>query len=63
MIVTAVIGRIIVIAVVVGLSIWVWQQRTSIKDDIDNCHLSVSFFGIDVNAPDSVVQRCHQINR
>ena len=63
MIITALVGRIIILVVVVGLGIWVWQQRTSLKDDIDNCHLSGSFFGIHVSAPASVVEHCKSINR
>lgn len=63
LIITAVVGRIIILVVVVGLGIWVWQQRTSIKDDIDNCHLSGTFFGIHVSAPDSVVRHCNSIQK
>ena len=63
MIITAVVGRIIILVAVVGLGIWVWQQRTSIKDDIDNCHLSGSFFGFHVNAPASVVAHCNSLHK
>jgi hypothetical protein len=58
LILTALVARIIILVVVVGLAVLVWQQRSSIKDDIDNCHLSRSFFGITVHAPQSVVNRC-----
>jgi uncharacterized membrane protein len=63
MLITAIVARVIIAALVVGAGILVWQQRTSIKDDIDNCHLSRSFFGITVNAPDSVVRRCHRLHK
>ena len=63
LVITALIGRLIILAVVVGLGIWVWQQRTSLKDDIDNCHLSATFFGIHVDAPQSVVDHCKAIHK
>ena len=58
LIITAIAARIIIAVVVIGLAVLVWQQRTSIKNDINNCHLSKSFFGITIHAPQSVVNRC-----
>lgn len=59
-VITAIVGRIIVLVVVVALGVLVWQQRTHVKDQIDKCHLSVSFFGVHLDAPDSVVKACQQ---
>ena len=63
LIITAVVGRIIILVAVVALGAWVWQQRTSLKDDIDKCHLSTTFFGIHVSAPDSVIKHCQAITK
>jgi protein-S-isoprenylcysteine O-methyltransferase Ste14 len=58
--ITAIVGRIIILVVVIALGVVVWQQRTHVKDQIDKCHLSVSFFGVHLDAPDSVVKECKQ---
>jgi hypothetical protein len=52
LIITAIVGRIIIAVIVVGLGIWVWQQRTAIQDKIDahKCPKSESFFGISIDA-------------
>jgi protein-S-isoprenylcysteine O-methyltransferase Ste14 len=57
-VITALIGRIIILVVVVVLAIFVWQQRTHIKDQFDKCKLQATFFGIHLDAPDSVVKAC-----
>jgi Flp pilus assembly protein TadB len=57
-VITAIVGRIVVVAVVIVLGVLVWQQRNHVKDQIDKCDLSVSFFGIDLKAPDDVVKAC-----
>ena len=62
-VITAIVGRIIVLAVVVALAVLVWQQRTQVKNQIESCHLSATFFGIHLSAPDSVLRKCHQLNR
>ena len=48
--------------VVIVLGILVWQQRTSVQDEFDKhkCDLSATFFGIHLDAPDSVKQACAQ---
>jgi hypothetical protein len=51
-----------VVVVVVVLGVLVWQQRTHVKNQIDKCDLSVSFFGVDIDAPDSVVRECQRKN-
>jgi len=57
-VITAIVGRIIVLVVVIALAVVVWQQRTHVKDQIKKCDLSVSFFGVHLDAPQSVVQEC-----
>jgi hypothetical protein len=63
LLITALVARVIIAILVVAAGVWVWQQRTSIKDDIDNCHLSGSFFGVHVSAPADVVARCKRAHR
>ena len=62
LIVTAVVGRVVILAVVVVAGVFVWQQRTHIRDKINrhDCSLSATFFGIHVDAPDDVVKACQQ---
>ena len=55
---TALVARVIILVLVVGLGILVWQQRTHIKDQIDKCNLGATFFGIHVSAPQSVKDQC-----
>jgi len=55
---TALVARIVILVVVVGLAILVWQQRTHIKDQVDNCKLDATFFGVHISAPQSVQQKC-----
>jgi hypothetical protein len=57
-IVTKIIGRLIILAVVVGLAIFVWQQRSTVEDHVNKCDWSVSFFGFDVQVPQSVKDKC-----
>jgi 4-hydroxybenzoate polyprenyltransferase len=59
-VITALIGRIAIIVVVVVLGIFVWQQRTHVEDRINSnkCDLTATFFGIHVDAPDHVKQAC-----
>jgi hypothetical protein len=61
MVITAIVGRVIILAIVVGLGIWVWQQRGHVKDEINShkCNLNATFFGFHLDAPDSVKQACH----
>jgi hypothetical protein len=60
---TALVARIIILVVVIALAVLVWQQRTHVKNSIENCHLSATFFGVHLDAPDSVQRKCHQLNR
>jgi len=65
MLITALVARLVIAAIVIGLGAFVWQQRTSIKDDIDNCKIndSYSYFGITVDIPPSVEQHCRQVQK
>ena len=58
LIITAIVGRIVILVVVVALGILVWQQRTVIEDHVKKCQLSMTFFGVHVNAPKDVRQHC-----
>jgi len=59
-VITAIVGRIIILVVVVAAAAFVWQQRTHIKDEINTnkCNLHATFFGIHLDAPDSVKKAC-----
>lgn len=63
MIITAIVGRIIVLVVVVALVVLAWQQRENIQDHVKNCNLSMSFFGVHVDAPADVVQKCKDVQK
>jgi protein-S-isoprenylcysteine O-methyltransferase Ste14 len=63
MVVSAIVGRIIILVVVVGLGVLVWQQRTSIEDHVKKCDLDMSFLGVHVSAPDDVKQDCGKISQ
>jgi uncharacterized membrane protein len=60
LVITAIVGRILVLVVVVVLGVLVWQQRASIQDHVKKCDPNMSFFGVHVNAPQSVVDQCQQ---
>ena len=58
--VTALIGRVIILVVVVVLGIFVWQQRTHVENSINShaCKLNATFFGIHLDAPNDVQHAC-----
>ena len=60
MVITHIVGRIIVLAVVVAACVVVWVQRTHIKDDVNShaCQLNATFFGVHVDVPDHVKTAC-----
>jgi hypothetical protein len=62
LVVTALVGRVIILAVVVALGVIVWQQRTSIENHVKKCQLDMSFVGVHVNAPADVVQKCKGVS-
>jgi Na+/proline symporter len=59
-VITALIGRLIILVVVVVLAVFVWQQRGHVKDEINThkCDLNATFFGVHLDAPQSVKDRC-----
>lgn len=58
MVITAIVGRIILLVIVVALGAFIWQQRAVIQDHVKKCDLNMSYFGVTVHAPDSVVKQC-----
>ncbi len=58
----ALIARIIVLLVILGLGLVIWQQRGVVQDRIKNCHLSTSYLGIKVQAPDDIIAQCKRLN-
>ncbi|HEX3335198.1 MAG TPA: hypothetical protein VHS54_01975 [Jatrophihabitans sp.] len=59
-VITALVGRLIILVAVVVLGAVVWQQRSSIEDKINShkCDLSATFFGIHLDAPQAVKDAC-----
>ena len=68
LVITAIVGRLIILVVVIGLGVFVWQQRASIQSKVDDfkhghvasCQFDKTFFGIHVKAPASLVAECEQ---
>jgi hypothetical protein len=58
-----VVGKVILAVVVVGLSVLVWTQRTSLEDRAHKCDTDVSFFGFHVNLSSAAQQRCAKLNQ
>lgn len=58
----ALIARIIVLLVILGLGLVIWQQRGVVQDRIKNCHLGTSYLGIKVQAPDDIIAQCKRLN-
>ena len=58
MVITAVVGRIVILVAVVALGAVIWQQRTEIKHRVDECRLDMTFLGVHVQAPKDVVKAC-----
>jgi protein-S-isoprenylcysteine O-methyltransferase Ste14 len=51
--------KIIVLLVVVGLGLLVWQQRTSVENKIkDKACSGYTFFGIHFDPPDDIQKNC-----
>lgn len=58
MIITKLIGRLIILIVVVALGAFVWQQRSSVLDNV--CHKKdLTFAGFHVNVPADVQAHCN----
>jgi hypothetical protein len=63
LVITAVVGRILILVVVVGLSVLVWQQRENIQHHIKDCQLRMTFVGVHVDAPADVIAKCRAVHR
>lgn len=63
MIIKAIVGKIIVAVLALGLALLVWSQRAEIKDATSHCQ--VSFFGVDLTPSNPDVKKfCEeQLNR
>ncbi|MGH8959593.1 MAG: hypothetical protein ACRDWT_00040 [Jatrophihabitantaceae bacterium] len=61
MIITALVARVVILVIVVLLGVFIWQQRSVIEDHVKKCQLNMSYFGVHVDAPKSVQDRCHQV--
>jgi uncharacterized membrane protein YkvI len=61
-VITALIARVIILLVVVVLAIFVWQQRSHVKDEINahKCNLHATYFGFHLDAPQSVISACRK---
>lgn len=62
-VITALVARIVILVLVIGLGVLVWQQRTHLKDKFDKCDLQATFIGIHFDAPQSVQDRCAGLHR
>ncbi len=60
LLVTRLLMRVFLLVVVVVLAALVWQQRGHVENEVNKkaCNLNATFFGIHVDAPDSVKRAC-----
>jgi protein-S-isoprenylcysteine O-methyltransferase Ste14 len=63
LVITALVGRLVVLVIVVALGLFVWQQRTSIENNVKKCHLDMTFVGVHINAPADVTAKCKAISK
>jgi len=57
LLITKLIGRLVILVIVVALGAFVWQQRSSVLDNV--CHKQdLSFAGIHVDVPKDVQAHC-----
>lgn len=63
MVITAIVGRVLILVVVVAVGVFVWQQRAEIQDHVKNCNLKMTFAGIHIDAPQSVQQQCANLQK
>lgn len=63
LLITALVGRIVILVLVVVGAVLVWQQRGHVKDQIKDCKASGTFFGVHLKVPDSVRQACEKGTR
>jgi protein-S-isoprenylcysteine O-methyltransferase Ste14 len=62
-VITALVGRLIILVVVVVLGVLVWQQRTHLKDQFDECKVQATFFGVHFDAPQSLIDDCRKAHK
>jgi len=62
LLITKLIARVVIAVVVIVLAVFVWQQRSHVQDRINkhDCDLSATYFGIHIDAPQSVKDTCHK---
>lgn len=62
LLISKLIARLVIALVVVALAIVVWQQRTHVQNEINTrtCNLDTTFFGVHIDAPDSVQAACNR---
>jgi hypothetical protein len=63
LVISALVARVLVVLVVVALAVIVWQQRSSVENAVKNCKTNLSFFGVQVDVPNSVRQACRNVTR
>jgi hypothetical protein len=67
LLITAIIGRVVIAVIVIGLAVFVWQQRSSVENKINHeknhvCRsFDATFFGIHLDAPTSVKKKCRHL--
>jgi hypothetical protein len=67
LLITAIIGRVLIAVIVIGLAVFVWQQRSSVENKINHekkhvCNsFDATFFGIHLDAPSSVKKKCRHL--
>lgn len=61
-VITALIGRVVIVVALAALVAFVWQQRSHVQNEINKhaCNLHATFFGVHVDAPPSVIEACRQ---
>ena len=61
LLITKLIGRVIILIVVVGLGIFVWQQRSSVLNNVCDKR-QLSFAGFHVDVPQHVLDNCAKVS-
>ena len=60
--ISAMLVRLVIVIVVIGLGIAIWLQREHVTSEISKkeCNLNATYFGFHLDAPNSVKQACAQ---
>jgi hypothetical protein len=61
LVVKAVVMKVVLLVVFVGLGALVWTQRAAILDYVDTCSGSATFLGVTVTMPQSVDDACEAL--